>query len=60
MCWLTYKMLTRKIFSCYMIISYEEYEKLDNEKPNLLDKLQALKNEYADAVDDLDCSNSSV
>ena len=43
-----------------MIISYEEYEKLDNEKPNLLDKLQALKNEYADAVDDLDCSNSSV
>ena len=26
---------------------------MDNEKPNLLDKLQALKKEYADVVDDV-------
>ena len=34
-------------------MSYEEYEQMDNEKPNLLDKLQTLKKEYADVVDDI-------
>ena len=36
-----------------VIMSYEEYEQMDNEKPNLLDKLQTLKKEYADVVDDI-------
>ena len=45
--------LTRYDKPVAVIISYEEYEKMDNEKPNLLDKLQALKKEYADVVDDV-------
>ena len=36
-----------------MIISYSEYEQLENKKPDLLDKLQALKKEFSDVVDDV-------
>ena len=45
--------LTRYDKPVAVIMSYKEYEKMDNDKPNLLDKLQALKNEYADVVDDV-------
>ena len=45
--------LTRYDKPVAVIMSYEEYEQMDNEKPNLLDKLQTLKKEYADVVDDI-------
>ncbi len=34
-------------------MSYEKYEQMENKKPDLLDKLEALKQEYADVVDDV-------
>ena len=45
--------LTRYDKPVAVIISYEEYEQMENKKPDLLEKLQALKNEYADVVDDV-------
>ena len=45
--------LTRYDKPVAVIISYSEYEQLENKKPDLLDKLQALKKEFSDVVDDV-------
>lgn len=43
--------LTRYNKPVAVIISYEEYEKQEK-KPSLIEKLQKLKEEYADVLDD--------
>ena len=45
--------LTRYDKPVAVIISYEEYGQTKNDQPSLLDKLDALKKEYADVIDDL-------
>ena len=45
--------LTRYDKPVAVIISYAEYEQMENKEPSLLDKLQVLKNEYADVVDNV-------
>ena len=45
--------LTRYDKPVAVIISYSEYEQLENKKSDLLDKLQALKKEFSDVVDDV-------
>ncbi len=45
--------LTRYDKPVAVIISYAEYEKLEDSKPSLLDNLNKLKEEYSDVVDDL-------
>lgn len=44
--------LTRYDKPVAVIISYEEFEGNLNKEPSLLDKLAALKEKYADVVDD--------
>ena len=45
--------LTRYDKPVAVIISYAEYEEVQNKQPSLLDKLAALKKEYADVVDNV-------
>ena len=45
--------LTRYDKPVAVIISYGEYEQMEDKQPSLLDKLDALKREYADVVDNL-------
>ncbi len=45
--------LTRYDKPVAVIISYGEYEKINDKQPSLLDRLDALKKEYADVIDDV-------
>ena len=45
--------LTRYDKPVAVIISYGEYENKQETKPSLLDKLDALKKQFSDVVDDL-------
>ncbi len=45
--------LTRYDKPVAVIISWGDYQEMDNNTPTLLDKLDALKKKYADVVDDL-------
>ena len=45
--------LTRYDKPVAVIISYSDYEKAQEKKPDLLDKLNKIKAEYADVVDDI-------
>ena len=45
--------LTRYDKPVAVIISYEKYGQTNNNQPSLLDKLDELKKEYADVIDDL-------
>ena len=45
--------LTRYDKPVAVIISYSAYEHFESKTPDLIDKLQALKDEYSDVVDDI-------
>ncbi len=45
--------LTRYDKPVAVIISYSEYSRIGDSEPSLLDKLDNLKKEYADVVDDV-------